>query len=95
MLLGLASWLLGGGAIAKPETRCLSLASLGLCGASLLAQLLEVHRRVEQQDWSALLDTMDAVLLAAIVLLVVTAALKSYAEDVRSGSFPAPENTFR
>ena len=26
---------------------------------------------------------------------VITAALKSYAEDVRSGSFPAPENTFR
>lgn len=75
LLLGLASWLLGICAIAKPGTGWLSLASLVSCGAALLAQLLEVNRRVGLADWSALLDTMDAVLLAAILLLAVTTAL--------------------
>lgn len=75
LLLGLVSWGLGLGAIFKPGLRWLSPASFLACGVSLLLQLAEVRRRVGLQDWAALVDTMDAVLLAAGILLTVTALL--------------------
>ena len=75
LLLGLGSWGLGLAALVTGNCRWLSPASFAACGASLLVQLLEVHRRVGLRDWTALADTMDAVLLAAITLLVGTAAL--------------------
>lgn len=75
LLLGLVSLGLGAAAIAKPGLRWLSLASLASCGVALFSQLLEVNRRVGLKDWSALLDTMDAVITAAIILLTVTTVL--------------------
>ena len=75
LLLGLAAWGFGLAAVVKPGLRWLSPVSWTACGAALLFQLLEIHRRVELSDWSALLDTMDAVLLAAGVLLAVTILL--------------------
>jgi len=74
-LLGLAAWGFGLAAALKPAGRWLSHASFLACGISLVLQLAEVRRRVGLQDWAALLDTMDAVLPAAGILLAVTAGL--------------------
>ena len=75
LLLGLASWGLGGAAILLPKSRWLSGVSLLCCAVSLLLQLAQVHRLVQIGDWSALMDIMDAVLMAALMLTAVTAAL--------------------
>jgi len=75
LALGLAAWGFGIAAICKRGCPWWILLSLTACGASLMNQLLEVRRRVDLGDWSALLDTMDTVVFAAGVLLAVTAAL--------------------
>lgn len=75
LLLGLASWGLGGAAVLLPESRGFGGMSLLCCAVALLLQLAQVHRLVQIGDWSALSDTMDAVLLAALVLTAVTALL--------------------
>ena len=46
--------------------------SFSFCGASLVSQLLEIRRRVSTSDWSALMDTVDAVVFAAVSLLSIT-----------------------
>lgn len=75
LLLGLVSWGLGAAAVIRPGIRWISAVSLLSCCVSLLLQLAEVHRLTELGDWSALMDTMDAVLAAAILLMAVTAVL--------------------
>lgn len=75
LLFGLVSWGMGIGAVARSHSRLLSAGSILLCALSLMLQLAEIHRLVQLGDWSALMDTMDAVLLAAAVLLAVTAGL--------------------
>lgn len=75
LLLGLLSWGLGIAAAVRPGIRWASAGSLLSCCVSLLLQLAEVHRLTELGDWSALMDTMDAVLAAAILLVAVTATL--------------------
>lgn len=75
LLLGLVSWGLGAAAVIRPGIRWTSAVSLLSCCVSLLVQLAEVHRLTELGDWSALMDTMDAVLAAAILLMAVTAVL--------------------
>ena len=75
LLLGLVSWGLGAAAVIRPGIRWTIAVSLLSCCVSLLVQLAEVHRLTELGDWSALMDTMDAVLAAAILLMAVTAAL--------------------
>lgn len=75
LLLGLVSWGLGAAAVIRPGIRWISTGSLLSCCISLLLQLGQVHRLTELGDWSALMDTMDAVLAAAILLMAVTATL--------------------
>lgn len=70
LALGLAAWLIPLFAIGKSDRFALCcIGSLSCCTISLLFQLLEVQSRVHINDWSALLDTIDAVILAAVVLV--------------------------
>lgn len=46
--------------------------SISCCMVSLLFELLEVQRRVHLSDWAALDDTINAVVLAAGVMIGVT-----------------------
>lgn len=70
LVLGLAAWLIPLFAIGKSDRFALCcIGSLSCCTISLLFQLLEVQSRVHINDWSALLDTIDAVILAAVVLV--------------------------
>ena len=72
LILGLAAWVLPFLAIRKKDRFGLCcLGSFGCCILSLLLQLFEVKNRVNIEDWSALMDTMRAVVLAAVVMIVV------------------------
>lgn len=70
LVLGLAAWIIPLFAVGKIYRFALCcIGSLSGCAISLLFQLLEVQSRVHINDWSALLDTIDAVVLAAVLLL--------------------------
>ncbi len=72
LVLGLVAWLLPVLAIGKRDRFSLCcLGSFGCCILSLLLQLFEVTRRVNLEDWSALMDTMHAVVLAAVIMVAV------------------------
>lgn len=73
LILGLIAWIIPLLAIGKKYRFALCcIGSLSCCLVSLLLQLLEIKRRVDLGDWSALMDTINAVILAAVVMLVVT-----------------------
>lgn len=73
LILGLIAWLLPVCAIGKKYRFALCcIGSISCCAVSLLFQLLEVKNRVGLEDWSALMDTIHAVVLAAFVMLAVT-----------------------
>ncbi len=72
LILGLAAWGLPFASLGKRDRFAFCcLGSFSCCILSLLFQLLEVKRRVGLEDWSALMDTMHAVILAAVVMVVV------------------------
>lgn len=70
LVLGFAAWVIPLFAIGKKYRFALCcIESLSCCAISLLFQLLEVQSRVHINDWSALIDTINAVVLAAVVLI--------------------------
>lgn len=77
-LLGICAWLFAGLAISSPKAvasyRNTSI-SFGLCVISLALQMFEINRRVLLGDYTAIEDTIQAVLAAAVVLILVTIAL--------------------
>lgn len=52
-----------------------SVLSISSCAISLCLQIFYNNYLVKIADWSALLDTTDAVVFAAVVLLIVTITL--------------------
>lgn len=72
LCLGLVSWGLPFASLGKRDRFAFCcLGSFGCCILSLLLQLFEVKKRVNLEDWSALMDTVHAVTLAAVVMIVV------------------------
>ena len=74
LFLGLAAWGLGFGAAAK-KSHVLSTFSFSACSLSLVLEFFEIRRRVAGEDWSALMDIVPSLSVAAAVLLVVTVLL--------------------
>ena len=75
---GIAAWVFGCWAIASKKNRnthIFSVASLSLCCIALVSQLIEIGRLVEKNDLSAVMDTIRAVNIAAVVLTVITVVL--------------------
>ena len=75
---GIAAWVLGAWAVASKTGRkshVFSVASLSLCSIALVSQLIEIGRLVEKNDLSAVMDTINAVNIAAVALVVVTLIL--------------------
>ncbi|MFS0690020.1 hypothetical protein AB1K89_12375 [Sporosarcina sp. 179-K 8C2 HS] len=56
----------------------LSIMSLSACAISLFFQIYYNYHLVQIEDWTALMDTMGAVVYAATVLLVVTLLLNVF-----------------
>lgn len=78
LVLGFCAWLFGGLAIGTPTASPAhrnTVVSFGLCTVSLLLQLLEVNRRVLLGDYAAIEDTIRAVVIASVALVVITIIL--------------------
>lgn len=80
LILGLAAWGLPFLAIGKKDRFSICcLGSFSCCILSLLLQLFEVKNRVNLEDWSALMDTMHAVTLVAVIMVVVMVVCNLFA----------------
>lgn len=78
LLLGVFAWILAGIAIKcekKNTVYGFSVASFISCTISLWSQILEVGNRVKLNDFSAIADTIRAVIIASSVLICVTIIL--------------------
>ena len=78
-VLGLGAWGLGILALSGIKPRWATSGSLGLCACALLFQIFEVEHRVSIRDFSAIEDTIGAVMVCAVVLVVVTLLLNGIA----------------
>ena len=76
LLLGLAAWGFG---IAALRRRKISLTSFALCLLALVLQFAELTHRAQIGDVSAILDTVQAVTMAAAVLSAGTLFLNTLA----------------
>lgn len=78
LLLGIFAWLLPLFSVAIKEAKrayAFSTVSFILCACSLLMQFFEIGNRVSIGDFSAIMDTIRAVIIASVLLVSVTAIL--------------------
>jgi len=81
LVLGLIAWilpvvnLLRYGKHDHRNWTALSIMSISACAISLCFQIFEINHRVKVEDWSALMDTMNAVAFVSAILLIVTIIL--------------------
>lgn len=78
IVAGLGAWVLAFLAIStkKPKlAHSLSVASFSVCAFSLVLQFFEISNRVNKGDFAAIEDTIRAIIIAAIILVVVTVIL--------------------
>ena len=72
LLLGFSAWAFAIAAIIKRNKYFLSFISFLSCIISLIFQILEINNRVNLGDFSAIMDTIGAVVLASVVMSGVT-----------------------
>lgn len=83
LLLGLIAWILPGFNLMWYKRQDhknwipFSMISISACAISLYFQILYNYHLVRIEDWSALMDTMGAVVFAMLVLLIVTIILNA------------------
>lgn len=81
LVLGLIAWILPVVNLMRYKKRAhrnwavLSIMSISACAISLCFQIFYNYHLVKIADWTALMDTMDAVAFVAAVLLIVTIIL--------------------
>ena len=76
LILGICAWVGAIFAIVKSANfQKSTMLSLVCCVISLLAQLIEISRRVNLGDYAAIEDTIRAIVMASVILVVVTVAL--------------------
>ena len=76
LVLGIGAWAVAAIAIAKPAYYNKNvILSFALCTFSLISEFFEISRRVNLGDYAAIEDTIRAVIIASIVLVVVTIIL--------------------
>ncbi|MCF0147774.1 MAG: hypothetical protein HUJ77_05170 [Clostridium sp.] len=81
LILGLISWILPIINITKYNKSkqrnwtALSVISLSLCSISILFQIIYTNYLINISDWSALMDTTNAVVFASLILIIVTITL--------------------
>ena len=82
IILGICAWLFAGFAILTSKTAKAhknTLVSFSLCVISVIFQLLEINRRVLLGDFSAIEDTIRAIIIASVVLAMGTVILNGIA----------------
>lgn len=78
LILGACAWLFAAFAIATSKaftSHKNTLVSFSLCAISLVFQLFEINRRVLLGDHAAIEDTIRAVLIASVALVLITVIL--------------------
>ena len=78
LISGACAWLFAGLAISAPKpftSHRNTYTSISLCTISLIFQLFEINRRVLLSDYTAIEDTIRAVLIASVVLVSITMIL--------------------
>ena len=76
LVFDISAWAVAAFAIVKPAYFHKSIVlSFALCAFSLVVQLFEISRRVNLGDYAAIEDTIRAVIIASIVLVVITIIL--------------------
>lgn len=77
LVLGLIAWSLPVVSLLRTTNHwaALSIMSLTACSVSLFCQIAYNYHLVQIADWAALMDTMGAVVTAAMILLIVTLLL--------------------
>ena len=81
LVLGLIAWILPVVNLMRYKKRghnnwfVLSIISISACAISLCFQIFYNYHLVKIEDWSALMDTMGAVAIAAAVLIIFTIIL--------------------
>lgn len=86
LIIGFAALIFAFLAIASKKSQTshrLSVGSFSLCAFSLILQLLEINNRVNIRDFSAIEDTIRAVIIAAFVLVIITVAMNIVAAAKR------------
>lgn len=76
--LGLLSWGLGIAAVGLRSGR-LSVCSLACCALALLLACADFYCGVQREDWSALMDTSEAMLRCGVILTAVSLLLNGIA----------------
>ncbi len=83
LLLGLIAWILPIISLMQYKKHknkswiILSIISISSCVISLFLQIIYNNHLVQINDWSALMDTTDALVLVSAVLIVVTIILNT------------------
>jgi cytochrome c oxidase subunit 4 len=80
LVLGLIAWVLPVVFLSygkKKYWAVFPLLSMGACALSLVLQIFEIRATVKIDDWTALMDTIDAIAFAAAVLLAVALILNA------------------
>jgi hypothetical protein len=91
LLLGLIAWILPVVNLAKYDKAnhrnwvVFSVASVSACAISLCMQICYGNYLVRREDWSALMDTSNAVALVSAILLVVTIVLNAITLVIYNG----------
>lgn len=81
LVLGLVAWILPIISLIKRKNNnnnywaLMSIVSLGACATSLLFQIIYNNHLVIIEDWSALMDTINAVVFVSTFLLLTTILL--------------------
>lgn len=82
LVLGICAWIFAFLAIITPKADTShrnTVLSFSFCAFALVFQLLEINRRVSIGDYSAIEDTIEAIVTEAVVLSVVTVVLNMVA----------------
>ncbi|RDW18207.1 hypothetical protein CWR48_11510 [Oceanobacillus arenosus] len=83
LILGLIAWALPVINLARYEKSnnrywvFLSIMSISACAISLCFQIYSTYDRVKSEDWSALMDTMEATATVSAILLIFTILLNA------------------
>ncbi len=83
LVLGLIAWILPIVNLTRDKKYenknwvALSIISIAACAISLCFQIFYTYHKVKVEDWSALMDTIDAVASVSALLLIVTLILNA------------------
>lgn len=79
LILGVVSWLIPILAVCQynkgRKLKNFSIYSFTSCAIALIFQLLEIRHRVKMEDLSAIMDTVGAVSVVSVILVIITFAL--------------------